>query len=85
MIREDIKQKLINEDLDKLFLPHRDGIDQANYRVGDINNEIIAWNPDTDIFMDYFYDDYPDIIWFELSLINKDLNGYFLNRNGEGR
>lgn len=83
MIREDIKQKLINEDLDKLFLPHRDGIDQANYRVGDINNEIIAWNPDTDIFMDYFYDDYPDIIWFELSLINKDLNGYFLNRNGE--
>lgn len=83
MIREDIKQKLINEDLDKLFLPHRDGIDQANYRVGDINNEIIAWNPDTNIFMDYFYDDYPDIIWFELSLVYNEGNGYKINRNGE--
>jgi len=83
MIRDDIKIKLINEDLNKLFLPHRDGIDQANYRVGDIHGEIIAWNPDNNLFMDYFYDDYLDIIWFELSLIDKNLNGYFLNREGE--
>ena len=83
MIREDIKQKLINEDLDKLFLPHRIGIDQANYRVGIVFNEIIAWNPDTNIFMDYFYDDYPDIIWFELSLVYNEGNGYKINRSGE--
>ena len=83
MIRNDIKIKLINENLDKLFLPHRNGIDQDNYRVGDINNEIIVWNPKNNLFMDYFYDDCLEIIWFDLSLVYEDGNGYKINRNGE--
>lgn len=83
MIREDIKIKLMNKDVDKLFLPHRDGIDQANYRVGNIDNEIIAWNPINNLFMDYFYDDFGDIATlFELTLAFKDAIGYKLTRDG---
>lgn len=84
MIREDIKIKLMNKDVDKLFLPHRDEIDQANYRVGNIDNEIIAWNPINNLFMDYFYDDYLEIIWFDISFLDKRISGLGLkmNRNG---
>ena len=53
-------------DLSKLILyPHRPGIDQANYRVGVIDELVLAWNPDTDTYMNYFYDDV-DIKEFDL-------------------
>lgn len=39
-------------DLSKLILyPHRPGIDQANYRVGVIDELVLAWNPDTDTYI----------------------------------
>ena len=83
MIREDIKIKLSNKEVDKLFLQHRDGIDQANYRVGQIDNEIIAWNPDTNIFMDYFYDDSAEV-WFDISFLAKRISSLGLRMNRLG-
>lgn len=59
MIREDIKNKLLNKNLEEIFLENRD-IDQKGYRVGKIDEEIICWNPDNGKFMDYFFDDIED-------------------------
>lgn len=83
MIREDIKVKLSNKNVDKLFLQHRDGIDQANYRVGQIDNEVIAWNPNTNIFMDYFYDDSSEE-WFDISFLDKRISNLELKMNRYG-
>lgn len=78
MIRFDIK--LNSDDADKIFLQHRE-IDQSNYRVGIVNENIIVWNPDTNIFMDFFYDDVPNQEWFNLSLIGEK-DTYRINRDG---
>jgi len=82
MIRADLKKQLENKDLDKIFLQHRDNIDPGNYRVGKIGEEVVAWNPDTNEIMDYFFDDSKEE-WFCLSMINKNLNKYSINRKGE--
>ena len=59
MIREDIKNKLLDKNLEEIFLENRD-IDQGNYRVGKVEGEIICWNPNNGKFMDYFFDDIED-------------------------
>ena len=82
MIRVDLKKQLENKDLDKIFLQHRDNIDPGNYRVGKIGEEVVAWNPDTNEIMDYFFDDSKEE-WFCLSMINKRFDQYFINRKGE--
>ena len=70
-------------DLSKLILyPHRPGIDQANYRVGVIDELVLAWNPDTDTYMNYFYDDV-DIKEFDLSLIYSNVHDYKMDRTGK--
>lgn len=80
MVRKDIKEKLLDKDLDSLFLKHRE-IDQGNYRVGEIDGEIICWNPDTDEFMDYFYDDSEED-WFSFDMAFKSFGkDYKINRN----
>lgn len=67
MIREDIKNKLLDKNLEEIFLKNRD-IDQGNYRVGKVEGEIICWNPNNGKFMDYFYDDVDDDLFsFELA------------------
>ena len=83
MIRNDTKINYL--EADEIFLKHRENIDQGNYRVGKVKDEILVWNPDTNVFMDYFYDDISDE-WFDLSLINKDEYRditYKINRFGE--
>ena len=73
-------------DLNKLILyPHRPGIDQANYRVGIINELVLVWNPDTDTYMNYFYDDVGDKdTMFDLTLVYGPLaKGYTINRKGK--
>ena len=73
-------------DLNKLILyPHRPGIDQANYRVGVINELVLVWNPDTDTYMNYFYDDVGDEdTMFDLTLVYGPLaKGYTINRKGK--
>lgn len=82
MLRQDLKKQLENKDLDKIFLQHRDNIDPENYRVGKIDEEVVAWNPDTNEIMDYFFDDSKEV-WFCLSIIDKRFNQYFINRKGE--
>jgi hypothetical protein len=79
MVRKDVKEKLLDKDLDNLFLKHRE-IDQGNYRVGEIDGEIICWNPDTDEFMDYFYDDSEDD-WYSFDTAFKSFGkDYKINR-----
>lgn len=78
----------IKDDPDKVFLQHRDKIDPLNYRVGEIKDRIYVLNPDTNIIMDFYYDDRPDIIWFDISeryffkddYIEKGI--YYINRDG---
>ena len=71
-------------DLSKLILyPHRPGIDQANYRVGVIDQLVLVWNPDTDTYMNYFYDDVGnEETMFDLTLIFKGAVGYKINKKG---
>lgn len=79
MVRKDIKEKLLDKDPDSLFLKHRE-IDQGNYRVGEIDGEIICWNPDTDEFMDYFYDDSEED-WYYFDMAFKSFGKeYKINR-----
>jgi len=82
MLRQDLKKQLENKDLDKIFLQHRDNIDPGNYRVGEIGEEVVVWNPDTNEIMDYFFDDSKEE-WFCLSMINKNLGNYSINKKGE--
>lgn len=82
MIRVDLKKQLENKDLDKIFLQHRDNIDPGNYRVGKIGEEVVAWNPDTNEIMDYFFDDSKEE-WFCLSIIDKNFSQYSINREGK--
>ena len=82
MIRVDLKKQLENKDLDKIFLQHRDNIDPGNYRVGEIDGEVVVWNTDTNEIMDYFFDDSEEV-WFCLSMIDKRFNQFFINREGE--
>ena len=81
MIREDIKKYLEKENLDNVFLQHRE-IDPENYRVGKINNEIVVWNPITNKIMDYFYDDQEETNWI---CLGSNLSEYFISRDGKLR
>ena len=84
MIRNDLIEKLQNEDLDKIFLQHRD-IDQGNYRVARIDDNVVCWNPETGMIMDYFYDDQIEKEWFNINLIVPEmdtLNTFEMNRDG---
>ena len=71
MLRDDIKEKLKDKNLDELFLQHRPEFDQPGYRVGDIDGEIVVMNESTKEIMDYFYDDEPYKEWFDITLIAK--------------
>lgn len=73
MIRHDIKLKLQNNDLNMIFLKHRD-IDRGSYRVAEIDNEIVCWNPDNGEIMDNFFDDIQDSDWFDLKLLYDNMN-----------
>lgn len=97
MIRQDIKLYLQENNLkiDDIFLKHRN-IDPINYRVGKISikdhdEEIITMNESTGIIMDYFYDDLPDVLEFDISnsLVIEDGNiekgKYFISRDGKLR
>ena len=84
MIRNDLIEKLQNKDLDKIFLQHRD-IDQGNYRVARIDDNVVCWNPETGMIMDYFYDDQIEREWFDIRLIYlniKTINRFEINRLG---
>ena len=84
MIRNDLIEKLQNEDLDKIFLQHRN-IDQKNYRVARIDDNVVCWNPETGMIMDYFYDDQIEKEWFNINLIVPEmetLNTFEMNRDG---
>ena len=86
MIRNDIKQKLLGKNLNEIFLENRPKIDQPGYRVGLFEDEVIVWNPDNNLFMEYFYDDKLDKEWFDLSLAypeEKEDCGIKINRKGE--
>lgn len=78
----------IKGDPDKVFLQHRDKIDPLNYRVGEINNRIYVLNPDSNIIMEFYYDDKPEIEWFDISeryFFKDDIietGIYYINRNG---
>lgn len=78
MIRYDIKLDYLSAD--KIFLKHRN-IDQSNYRVGIVDNSVIVWNSNTNVFMDFFYDDLLEQEWFNLSLIGEK-DTYQINREG---
>lgn len=83
MIRRDIMDKLKDSDLNSLFMEHR-AIDQSTYRVGEINGEIVCWNPSNGYIMDYFYDDIQDE-WFNIKLVYPNINtkhSFEINRNG---
>lgn len=82
MIRNDIKLILKDQDLETIFLKHRE-IDMENYRVGVVNEEVIVWNPENNLFMDYFYDDVPDQEWFDLSKSCSIATDYKINRKGQ--
>ena len=66
--------------IDEFFLQHRDGVDPENYRVGKIDDKIIVYNPDSQKFMEYFYDDCENT-WIDLSIIDNDYNGYKINKD----
>lgn len=95
MIRDDIKLYLQenNLNIDDVFLQHRDTIDPPNYRVGrifrDNTESIFVLNELNGIIMDYFYDDVPELLEFDISnsLVIKDGNieteKYFINRDGK--
>lgn len=81
--------KHINIDnVEEVFLPHRPGIDPENYRVGKVGENIYVWNPETNTIMDYYYDDKPELVWFDVSNYINVENGkiksniYFVNRDG---
>ena len=88
MIRRDIMEYLSGENLDKIFLPHRDNIDPRFYRVGEVvfNNDInvVVWNPIDNLVMDYYFDDL-DEEWLKLSEIfsEEDYDKYSINRKGD--
>lgn len=91
MIRNDIKNFLADKDLSQIFLPHREGIDWENYRVGKIeingNTSIVVWNPDNNLIMDYYWDDKENLEWIKLGLIFPEereyYNKFLINRKGE--
>lgn len=76
------------EELEKLFLPHREGIDPGSYRVGKINDKLFVWNPDNNYLMEYYFDDQPDKELFDVSEYFKFKEGkiiekaYYIRRNG---
>lgn len=80
MIRDDIKKYLENKDLDSIFSAPKESV--GKYRIGEIEGKIIVWNPENNKFMDYYYDDC-DTVWFDLSLFDKNIKGYKINRSGE--
>lgn len=85
MIRNDVKQKLLGKNLEEIFLENRPNVDQPGYRVGEIDGEVVVWNPDNSIIMDYYYDDTPEVIWFSLKLIYSEdgFERYKINRDGK--
>lgn len=76
MLRKDI---LITNP-DEVFLKHRD-IDPLNYRVGVVDGNTLVWNPESNIFMDYYYDDSNED-WFDVNLSGYNSTGYSINREG---
>jgi len=94
MIRLDINLYFLenNINLDDIFLNHREGIDPENYRVGELSiNEfknILVLNPETNIIMDYYFDDREDLTWFDISKYYVFNDGYiepdtyYINRDG---
>jgi hypothetical protein len=76
------------EELEKLFLPHREGIDPGSYRVGKINDKLFVWNPDNNYLMEYYFDDQPDKELFDVSEYFKFKDGkiiekaYYIRRDG---
>ena len=74
----------INSD-DCQFIDYRPGIDQDNYRVGRYKNRIIVQNIITGLIMDFYYDDHPEIEWFDLKLIDTSMSGYLIKRDGTVR
>jgi hypothetical protein len=81
MIRKDLIDLLKGSDLNKIFLKHRD-IDQSNYRVGKVNDQVVVWNPDNNLIMDYFYDDVRKD-WLDLTTSYRPGVGYLINRSGQ--
>lgn len=81
MIRNDLKEKLDEKNLDEVFLKHRPGIDQPGYRVGKVGEEVVVLNESSGEIMDYFYDDVPDKEWYSLSLYKPEYEGYEINKN----
>lgn len=74
----------INSD-DCQFIDYRPGIDQDNYRVGRYKNKVIVQNIITGLIMDFYYDDHPEIEWFDLKLIDTSMSGYLIKRDGTVR
>lgn len=82
MIRDDLKEKLDEKNLDEVFLKHRPGIDQPGYRVGKVGEEVVVLNESSGEIMDYFYDDdVPDKEWYNLSLYKPEYENYEINKN----
>ena len=85
MIRYDIMKFISNENLDDIFLEHREGIDPENYRVGQIKDNIFVFNPQNGLIMDYFFDDSKED-WFKLNIIypdRVDYDKYLINKKGD--
>lgn len=69
--------------IDEVFLPNRPEVDPENYRVGKVDDKIVVYNPDTQEFMEYFYDDRSDLEWFDLGFLNNKWKDYKINRYGK--
>lgn len=77
------KEKL---DLAKLVLyPNLNKIVPSNYKIGTIDNKIVVWNSDTDVYMENYYDDVGDEeTQFGLEPIYGKVGSKFrINRRGE--
>lgn len=88
MIRDDILVNLNKDDILTIFTTKKIFGDGKVYLVGEINNISYCYNPETNKIMDNFYDDFPEIEWFDLSIyldptIQSNSKRYFINRNGE--